>query len=120
MTVVVRISSRSSLSGIAMIGPAYDKSKLVTRKRGLYAGRPDPSSSPGVFGLFVEKGHGPPGSHRSHKKKTGRALEFGGHQTPPHPFLGPAFDSAKDEALEAIIETLREGIEEAVKEVAKK
>lgn len=120
MTVVVRISNRSSLSGIAMVGPAYDRSQLVTRKRGLYAGRPDPTSSPGVFGLFVEKGHGAPGTHRSRQNKSAREMELGGHGTPPHPFLGPAFDSAKDDALQAIIDTLREGIDEAVKEVAKR
>jgi len=121
--VVVRVSNeREGLAGYALIGPSYDKSKMVTRRRGKYAGQPDPTSVPGVFGLFVEKGHGPPGVHRERQqaKRSGRQIEFGDHETPPHPFLGPAFENSKDEALSAIVDSLRSGIDEVAKKVAKK
>jgi len=121
VAVVVHVTNERNLSGYALIGPAYNKAAAVTRKRGLYAGRADPTSVPGVFGLFVELGHGPPGTHRERQraKRRGQAIEFGDHETPPHPFMGPAFESSKDEALSAILETLRDGIAEAARQVRK-
>jgi hypothetical protein len=121
VAVVVHVTNQKNLSGYALIGPAYNPAARVVRKRGLYAGQPDPTSVPGVFDLFVEKGHGPPGVHRERQraKRSGREIEFGNHETPPHPFMGPAFDSSKDEALSAMVDSLREGIAAAAKQVAK-
>ena len=123
IVVAVRVgTSRYGLNGVAFVGPAFDRSNLRTRKRGKYAGQQDPSTSPGVYGKFVETGHAPPGmaAEKRKAKRKGIEIEFGGHDTPPQPWLGPAFNSSQSEALDAIVSTLRDGIAEAARKVAKK
>jgi HK97 gp10 family phage protein len=95
-----------------LIGPGYDRSGLKVRKRGKYAGRVDSSTSPGVYGKFVEVGHAPPGGaiEKKRARRSGIAIEFGGRDTPPHPWLGPAFEGSKEEALEAMAEVMQEGL----------
>src|SRR5579872_1473566 len=98
-------NSRTGLRATAFIGPGYNASQLKTRKRGKYAGRPDSTTSPGVYGAFVEKGHAPPGK-AGEKRKARRAgidIEFGGKATPPHPWLAPAFQHAESAAVDAIV-----------------
>lgn len=103
-----------------LIGPAYDLDHLKLRSRGHYAGKLDTSSSPGVYGLFLETGHGPAGSassRRAEVKRAGRlnlrAREFGtgSGDTPPYPWLRPAFDSKHDEAMQVVADNIREGLE---------
>jgi HK97 gp10 family phage protein len=103
-----------------LIGPAYDLDHLKVRHRGRYAGKLDTSSSPGVYGLFLETGHGPAGSASSRRadvQRAGRlnlrAREFGtgSGDTPPYPWLRPAYDAKKDEAMEVVANTIREGLE---------
>lgn len=123
VVVVVRVANTPhGLAATAFIGPGFDASQLRTRKRGKYAGKPDPTTSPGVFGKFVELGHAPPGmaAEKRQAKRKGIEIEFGGRETPPHPWLGPAFNSSESEALDVIVSNLREGIDQAAREVAKK
>jgi HK97 gp10 family phage protein len=95
-----------------LIGPGYDRSRLHIRKRGKYAGQPDSSTSPGVYGKFVEEGHAPAGGaiEKKRARRRGIEIEFGGRETPPHPWLGPAFNSSKDEALETMAEVMQAGL----------
>jgi HK97 gp10 family phage protein len=95
-----------------LIGPGYDRSKLKARKRGKYAGAVDSSTSPGVYGKFVEVGHAPPGMATEKRKarRSGVEIEFGGRETPPHPWLQPAFESSKDEALQTMAEVMQGGL----------
>lgn len=115
-------NTRSGLAATAFIGPGYDRSALKTRKRGKYAGKPDSTTSPGIYGEFVEVGHAPPGkaAEKRSAKRKGIQIEFGTGSTPPHPWLAPAFNSSSSQALDAIVASLREGIDEAAKAVAKK
>jgi len=95
-----------------LIGPGYDRSRLRIRRRGKYAGRVDPSTSPGVYGKFDELGHAPPGGaiEKKRAQRRGIEIEFGGRETPPHPWLGPAFEASKDEALGAMAEVMQAGL----------
>jgi HK97 gp10 family phage protein len=95
-----------------LIGPGYDRSQLKVRKRGKYAGRADSSTSPGVYGKLVELGHAPAGSaiEKRRARRRGIEIEFGGRETPPHPWLGPAFEASKEEALGAMAEVMQEGL----------
>jgi HK97 gp10 family phage protein len=95
-----------------LIGPGYDRGKLRARKRGKYAGQLDSSTSPGVYGKFVEEGHAPPGgaADKRRARRRGIEIEFGGRETPPHPWLGPAFDGSKDAALEAMADVMTIGL----------
>lgn len=106
-------NARGGLRGFAVVGPGY-------RVSGKKSGKS--TDDPGVYALFVEKGHGPPGTAREKRlaKRRGVAIEFGDRATPPHPFMAPAFESVKAEALDAIVDSLRSGIEEAAKSAAKK
>lgn len=120
---VVRISNTQyGMAATCFIGPAYDRSQLKTRKRGRYAGRQDSTTSPGIYAVFVEKGHAPAGmaQEKRRARRSGTEIEFGGRDTPPHPWLSKAFDTAKGEALDAIVSHLRSGIEAAARELAKK
>lgn len=104
--VAVRVKNDKSLHGVAFVGPLYEG-----------AGTNDP----GVYGKFVEEGHAPPGKGRekSAARRRGIELEFGGKDTPPHPWLRPAWEGSKDQALDAMIESLRDGIQEAAQSVKK-
>ena len=95
-----------------LIGPGYDRSRLKVRKRGKYAGRADSSTSPGVYGKFVEVGHAPPGGaiEKKRARRSGTEIEFGGKGAPPHPWLGPAFEASKEEALGAMAEVMQAGL----------
>jgi HK97 gp10 family phage protein len=95
-----------------LIGPGYSRSGLRTRKRGKYAGALDSSTSPGVYGKFVEVGHAPPhmAAEKRQARRTGLQIEFGGRDTPPHPWLKPAFESSKDAATEAMAEVMQSGL----------
>jgi hypothetical protein len=95
-----------------LIGPGYNRSGLRTRKRGKYAGAVDSSTSPGVYGKFVEVGHAPPhmAAEKRKARRSGFEIEFGGRETPPHPWLRPAFDGSKDAALEAMAGVMQSGL----------
>lgn len=116
--VQVRISS-DFRSNRVLIGPGYPgPAGLRTRKRGKYAGRQDTTTSPGVYGKFVETGHGMPGhswksrfGSAKQRRRTGREIEFGTQDVPPHPWLKPAFDSSKDAAVQVLIDRTKEGLE---------
>jgi HK97 gp10 family phage protein len=87
-----------------------DKERYVLIGPGFHHEKPDP----GIYGLFVEKGHVAPGAHAASQraKRSGRQIEFGTHDTPPHPWLGPAFNDSKDEAMEVVGEVIRERLED--------
>lgn len=99
-------------TGWVNVGPAYDRAALKTRKRGKYAGRQDSSTSPGVYGKFVEEGHAGPGQPNAReRKRSGKEIELGSHDVPPHPWLKPAFDNSSEAALEAIENRTIEGLQ---------
>jgi len=106
-----------ALGGYAVVGPLYNRGKLAPRKSGIVVS----SDSPGVYDVFVELGHAPPGEAKNKRmaRRKHIELEFGGRETPPHPWMRPAWESSKDEALAALVGTLRDGISESVKEVNK-
>ena len=105
-------------SNRVLIGPGYNPSTLKTRVRGRYAGRQDTTTSPGVYGKFVETGHGMPGYSWSsrfgsakQRRRTGRQLELGSHDVPPHPWLKPAFESSKDAAVQVLVDRTKEALD---------
>jgi HK97 gp10 family phage protein len=100
------------------VGPGYMRTNLKTRKRGRYAGRPDTTTSPGLYGAFVEKGHGMPGyswaarfGSARQRRRTGRQVELGSHDVPPHPWLRPAFDQSSDAAVQVLTDRTREALD---------
>jgi HK97 gp10 family phage protein len=100
-----------------LVGPGYPGPGMKTRKRGKYAGQQDPTTSPGVSGGFVERGHGMPGyswasryGSAKQRRRTGRQIELGSHDVPPYPWLRPAFDSTQDAAIEKVAEHFREAL----------
>jgi hypothetical protein len=109
---VVRVDP-GAMGGYALIGPLYNRSKLIARN-----GRTATTDSPGVYGMFVEVGHGPPGMAKEKRAahRRGIELEFGGRETPPHPWLRPAWEASKGEALSALLGTLRETISESARQ----
>jgi HK97 gp10 family phage protein len=104
-----------------LVGPGYDRARVRIRKRGKYAGRADSSTSPGVYGKFVEVGHAPPGlaGEKRKARRSGFEIEFGGRDTPPHPWLGPAFKASKEAAVEAMGEVMRTGLVSVAAELQK-
>lgn len=81
----VHVSSDLSVNQVK-VGPGYDRSHLRTLKR---TGKLQTSSSPGVYGAFVELG-----TRRMH----------------PRPWLLPAFESSKQSALDTFVEYIRAGL----------
>lgn len=107
-----------------IVGPGYPGPGLITRTRGKYAGRPDSTTSPGVYGGFVERGHGMSGfswksrfGSASQRRRSGREIELGSHDVPPHPWLAPAFQASKEAAVEVLAERTREGLGRISEEV---
>lgn len=101
-----------------VVGPGYDGSAVKTRKRGRYAGKADSSTLPGIYGGFVERGHGMAGyswksrfGSAKQRRRTGRQIEFGSHDVPPHPWLKPAFDASSAEATQVLIDRTREALD---------
>lgn len=114
--VVVKVSGDLSNNKV-LVGPGYPGPGLKTRKRGRYAGSADSTTSPGVYGGFVERGHGMPGyswasrfGSANQRRRTGRQIELGSHDVPPHPWLAPAFESSEEEAIEVLAEHTREAL----------
>lgn len=115
--VVVHISSNFADNRV-LVGPGYPgPGGLKTRKRGKYAGRADSTTSPAVYGKFVETGHGMPGyswasrfGSAKQRHRTGRQIELGSHDVPPHPWLKPAFDSSVDQAVDVLADHTRDGL----------
>jgi HK97 gp10 family phage protein len=100
-----------------LVGPGYPGPGMKTRKRGKYAGRADSTTSPGVYGGFVERGHGMPGyswasrfGSAKQRRRTGRQVELGSHDVPPHPWLQPAFEASQDAAVEAVADRFRDAL----------
>jgi HK97 gp10 family phage protein len=113
--IVIKVHTNTSgnfADNYVLIGPGYDRSKLKIRTRGRNAGKADSSSSPGVYGKFVELGHAPAGKAQEKKRarRSGLEIEFGGRDTPPHPWLAPAFQASKGAALEAMAEVMQAGL----------
>ena len=117
--IVVQVLVTGDLrSARVVVGPGYDPSALKTRKRGKYAGRQDSSSSPGVYGGFVERGHGMAGyswasrfGSAKQRRRTGRQIELGSHDVPPHPWLAPAFASSQDAAVQVLLDRTKEALD---------
>ena len=114
--VVVRVDP-GAMGGYALIGPLYNRSNLKTGRNG----RAVTTDSPGVYDVFVERGHAPPGEAKNKRmaRRRGIELEFGGRNTPPHPWMRPAWEGSKGEALSTLVDTLRETISESAQEVRK-
>lgn len=116
--IIVAVKIGSDLANMrVLVGPGYPGPGLKTRKRGKYAGGADSTTSPGVYGGFVERGHGEPGyswasrfGSAKQRRRTGREIELGSHDVPPHPWLKPAFESSQDAAVEAVAEHFREAL----------
>ena len=116
--VVVHVSS-DFRSNRVLIGPGYPGPQgLKTRKRGRYAGRQDTTSSPGVYGKFLEIGHGHPGyswasrfGSAKQRRRTGRQVELGSHDVPPNPWLKPAFDATKDQAVQVLVDRTKDALD---------
>ena len=114
--VVVKVSG-DLRENMVEVGPGYPGPGMKTRKRGKYAGRADSTTSPGIYGRFVEGGHGMAGyswasrfGSAKQRRRTGRQIELGSHDVPPHPFLRPAFEASKDEAIAVLTEHTREAL----------
>jgi HK97 gp10 family phage protein len=113
----VRVSSDLRTSRVS-VGPGYDRAKLRTRTRGKFAGRVDTSTSPAVYGKFVETGHGKPGQSWAsrygsarQRRRTGKQIELGTHDVPPHPWLKPSFDRSKDQAVDVLLTHTRDALQ---------
>lgn len=105
-------------SNRVLIGPGYNRALVKTRKRGRYAGQQDSTSSPGVYGKFVESGHGMPGQSWSsrfgsakQRRRSGHQVELGSHDVPPHPWLKPAFELTKDAAVQVLLDRTKEALD---------
>lgn len=116
IVVVVRVSGDLA-SNKVLVGPGYPGPGMKTRRRGRYAGRQDSTTSPGVYGGFVERGHGMPGyswasrfGSARQRRRTGRQIELGSHDVPPHPWLAPAFASSQDEAVQVLADRTAEAL----------
>lgn len=116
IVVVVRVSGDLA-SNKVLVGPGYPGPGMKTRLRGRYAGRQDSTTSPGVYGGFVERGHGMPGyswasrfGSARQRRRTGRQIELGSHDVPPHPWLAPAFASSQDEAVQVLADRTAEAL----------
>jgi HK97 gp10 family phage protein len=117
--IIVAVKIGSDLANMrVLVGPGYPGPGMKTRKRGKYAGSADPTTSPGVYGGFVERGHGEPGyswasrfGSAKQRRRTGRQVELGSHDVPPQPWLEPAWESSQDAAIEAVAEHFREALE---------
>jgi HK97 gp10 family phage protein len=117
IVVVVRVSGDLA-SNKVLVGPGYPGPGMKTRKRGKYAGSADSTTSPGVYGGFVERGHGMPGyswasrfGSTKQRRRTGRQIELGSHDVPPHPWLAPAFEQSQDEAVEVLANRTKEALD---------
>jgi hypothetical protein len=97
-------------TAMVRVGPGYPgPAGLRTRKRGRYAGQSDRTTSPAVYDLFVERGHGMPGyswasrfGSAKQRRRTGRQVELGSHDVPPHPWMERSFDGTRDPAIDAL------------------
>jgi HK97 gp10 family phage protein len=113
---IVRVDP-GAMGGYVVVGPLYNRAAIKPRRSGVVVS----SDSPGVYDVFVERGHAPPGMAKEKRAARRRhiELEFGGRDTPPHPWVRPAWESSKNEALSVMLETLRETVSESVREAAK-
>jgi len=101
-----------------LVGPGYPGPGFKTRTRGKYAGGADRTSSPGIYGGFVERGHGMPGyswasrfGSARQRRRTGRQVELGSHDVPPHPWLRPAFDTSADAAVQVLVDRTKDALD---------
>jgi len=112
--IVIKVHTNASgdfSDNYVLIGPGYDRSNLRARHRGAHAGVLDTSSSPGVYGKFVELGHAGPGMAREKRQSKRRGVPVAtGNDTPAHPWLKPAFDSSKNAAMAAMAEVMQSGL----------
>src|SRR5580658_3349178 len=114
--VIVVVKIGSDLGNMrVLVGPGYPGPGLKTRKRGKYAGQQDSTTSPGVYGGFVERGHGEAGyswasrfGSAKQRRRTGRQIELGSHDVPPHPWLKPAFDASAPAAVQVLMDRTKE------------
>jgi hypothetical protein len=44
------------------------------------------------------------------RRRTGRQVELGSHDVPPHPWLQPAFEASQDAAVEAVADRFRDAL----------
>lgn len=117
--VIVQVKIGSDLANMrVLVGPGYPGPGMKTRKRGRYAGRQDSSTSPGIYGGLVERGHGMAGyswksrfGSAKQRRRTGREIELGSHDVPPHPWLQPALDSAGPAAAQVLVDRTKEALD---------
>jgi HK97 gp10 family phage protein len=117
--IIVEVRATGDLrTARVVVGPGYDASALRTRKRGRYAGRADTTTSPGIYGGFVERGHGMPGyswasrfGSAKQRRRSGRQIELGSHDVPPHPWLKPAFDSSSQAAVDVLVARTKDALD---------
>ena len=102
-----------------LVGPGYPGPGAKTRKRGKYAGQVDRTTSPGVYGGFVEGGHGAPGyswasrfGTAKQRRRTGRQVELGEHDVPPHPWLKPAWETSHEEAMQGLLDRTKSRLDQ--------
>jgi HK97 gp10 family phage protein len=115
--VITRVSG-DLRSNRVQVGPGYPGPGLKTRKRGRYAGRQDSTTSPGVYGKFLEEGHGHAGyswasrfGSAKQRRRTGREIELGSHDVMPQPWLQPAFDETSEQAVEVLVDRTKEALD---------
>lgn len=117
--IIVEVRIGSDLANMrVLVGPGYPGPGMKTRKRGRYAGQQDRTTSPGVYGGFVERGHGMPGyswasrfGSAKQRRRTGRQIELGSHDVAPQPWLKPALDSAGGAASQVLIDRTKEALD---------
>ncbi len=116
--IIVQVRVAGDLqSNRVSVGPGYPGPGLKLRKRGRYAGQQDSTTSPGVYGGIVERGHGMAGyswksrfGTAAQRRRTGREIELGSHDVAPHPWLKPAFDQSSEAAVQKLIDRTAEAL----------
>lgn len=68
------------------------------------------------YALAVEHGHGAPNTRSRLFGKTPKQEEFGNSQTPPHPFMRPAFIQSEGRALDKVADEIKQRFDRAVEE----
>jgi hypothetical protein len=118
--VIVVVNVGSDLANMrVVVGPGYPgPAGLKTRKRGRYAGQTDSTTSPGIYGKFLERGHGMPGyswasrfGSAKQRRRTGRQIELGSHDVGPQPWLQPALDTDGPAAAQVLIDRTKEALD---------
>jgi HK97 gp10 family phage protein len=117
--IIVKVTISSDFrKNRVLVGTGYPGPGLKTRTRGRHAGEEDSTTSPGVYGGFVERGHGMAGyswasrfGTARQRRRSGRQIELGSHDVPPHPWLKPALDASADAAVQVLADRTAEALQ---------